>query len=122
MITETDNWNALRLGFSTQVWISPQWRLDVDAAYLPYINFTGEDDHFLRGLVFTEISSGRGVQLEAVAAYSINPHARIGVGGRYSAAWSSGSDTYHGVAVHRVDPYRYERYGMFIHGSYSFDG
>lgn len=121
VITETDKWNALRIGFASQVWLTPQWRLNFDAAYLPYIHFNGEDDHWLRGLVINEMSSGRGVQFEAVASYSITPQAQIGLGGRYWAAWSAdGSDKPNGSKPNRVDTYRYQRYGAFIQGSYSF--
>lgn len=119
VITETDKWNSFRVGFGVRAWFNPSCRLDLDVAYLPYVRLNGEDDHWLRGLVITELSSGRGVQFDALASYSLTPQFRVGLGGRYWAAWSNGSDEPNGQTLPRVDTYRYERFGVFVQGSYA---
>lgn len=122
VITETDKWNSLRVGFSTDTWLTQQWKLTGDIAYLPYVKFTGVDNHWLRSLVIDESGTGRGVQLEAIVSYYVTPQFSLGAGGRYWAMWTrSGSDAFNGVPVDRKDTYRYERYGMILQAAYKFN-
>lgn len=125
VITETDKWDAMRLGLAARLCIHPNWRLDIDAAYLPYVKFRGEDDHWLRGLVDHEVGKGRGVQFSAVANYRVTPQFLVGVGGRYWAAWSTDGSDETDVDEQvfkwpRTDTYRYERKGVFVQASYAF--
>lgn len=122
VITETDTWQSLRLGLSGDIWLARQWRLTGDAAWLPYVKFTGVDNHWLRNLVIDESGTGRGVQLEAFISYYITPQFSVGIGGRYWAMWTTtGSDAFDGVPVDRTDTYRYERYGGLLQASYKFN-
>ncbi len=119
VITETDTWQSLRLGSSAEVTLMPGLRLSGEAAYLPYVKFTGVDNHWLRALVIDESGHGHGVQVEAVLSYEVTPHFTIGVGGRYWAVWTTtGSDAFNGVLINRDDTYRAERYGGFLQASY----
>lgn len=125
-ITETDKWNALRLGINASCELNDCWSLNLDLAYLPYVKMSGEDDHWLRGLTLNESSSGRGVQLEVIANYHIQQQFSIGTGLRYWAIWADeGSDktTFTdsmSKKSNRTDTYRYERFGVFLQGSYEF--
>jgi opacity protein-like surface antigen/outer membrane protease len=122
VITETDKWDSMRIGLSTDIWLTQQLKLVGDIAYLPYVKFTGIDNHWLRNLVIDESGTGRGVQLEAILSYYVTPQFSVGVGGRYWAMWTrTGSDAFNGVPVDRTDTYRYERYGLLLQAAYKFD-
>ncbi|MBO0662738.1 outer membrane beta-barrel protein [Jiella sp. MQZ9-1] len=121
VITETDTWNSLRLGVSTDVWLSDRIRLTGDAAYLPYVHFKGVDNHWLRNLVIDESGHGRGAQLEAMMSYYVTPNWSIGVGGRYwTMRTTSGSDKFNGTPTNRDDTFRYQRYGLLLQTAYKF--
>lgn len=121
VITETDKWDSLRVGVATDTWLTPQWRLVGDMAYLPYVKFKGADNHWLRNLVIDEDGHGVGVQLEAMLSYYITPRFSVGAGARYWAMWTTtGSDAFDGVPVDRTDTYRYERWGVLVQAAYKF--
>ena len=91
-ITETDRWDSLRIGAGGEILIGPV-RLSAEAAYLPYVRFQGEDNHFLPSgpldKVFPEWGHGHGVQFEAFASYNVTANFSVGVGGRYWAMWTT---------------------------------
>ena len=122
VITETDKWNSLRVGLATVGWLAPQWKLSGEVAYLPYVKFTGVDNHWLRALVIDETGTGRGVQTEAMVSYYVTPQFSLGIGGRYWVMWTTnGSDMFNGVPTNRGDTFRYERYGLLLQAAYKFD-
>jgi opacity protein-like surface antigen/outer membrane protease len=121
VITESDKWDSLRAGLATDTWLTPQWRLVGDMAYLPYVKFKGVDNHWLRDLVIDEDGHGVGVQIEAMLSYYVTPQFSIGAGGRYWAMWTtSGSDAFNGSPSDRTDTYRYERWGLLVQAAYRF--
>jgi opacity protein-like surface antigen/outer membrane protease len=121
VITETDRWNSLRVGVAAEVMVADNVKLSGDVAYLPYVRFTGVDNHWLRALVIDESGNGRGVQVEGILSYYVTPELSIGAGGRYWAVWTrTGSDAFNGVLINRNDTYRAERYGAFVQASYKF--
>jgi hypothetical protein len=112
----------LRVGLSTQTMLTPQLKLTGDIAYLPYVKFSGVDNHWLRALVIDESGTGRGVQLEAILSYYVTPQFSLGAGARYWAMWTrDGSDAFNGVPTNRTDTFRYERYGVLLQAAYKFD-
>lgn len=122
LITETDTWQSLRLGLAGDVWLTPRWRLSGDIAWLPYVKFTGTDNHWRRSLVAQESGTGRGVQMEAMVSYSVTPQFSLGLGARYWTMWTTaGSDIYDGALTDRSDTYRYERFGGLFQASYKFN-
>jgi len=124
VITETDHWNSLRLGFEGIAWLAPHLKLTADAAYLPYVKFSGVDNHWLRVpvLLIDETGKGQGAQIEAMLSYYFSPEFSVGLGGRYWMMWTtSGSDTFNGVPTNREDTFRYERAGVFLQATYLFD-
>jgi opacity protein-like surface antigen len=120
-ITETDTWDAVRLGVAADVWLTPALQLTGNFAYLPQVWFDGRDDHWLRNLLIKEHGGGQGTQLELLLSYYLTQDFSLGVGGRYWAAWADGGDIFGGEPMARSDTYRYERAGVFLQGAYTFD-
>jgi opacity protein-like surface antigen len=121
-ITENDRWDALRLGTAVEVVLLPRLGLKAEAAYLPYVDFTGTDDHILRALVSPEDGRGVGMQLEAMLSYAVTESLSLGVGGRYWSMWTtSGNVNFGGAGI--IVPMRYaaEQAHLLIEGTYRFD-
>ena len=53
-LTERDSFNSLRVGLSSEVMLTERLRLTADAAYVPWVSFSGTDDHLLRQLLLLE--------------------------------------------------------------------
>jgi hypothetical protein len=117
-ITENDKWNSVRIGLNGVVTLWDRVQLTGDAAWLPYVSFTGVDNHLLRGEVANTISPesgrGQGVQLETILSYSVTPALNIGAGGRYWAMWATtgaSTDLFSQGCPCQTLPARTERYG-----------
>jgi opacity protein-like surface antigen len=127
-ITQSTKWNSFRVGVNGAVKLMDRLTLTADAAYLPFANFAGIDNHLLRtdvaNTVSTETGNGRGVQLEAILAYSLNKSFSVGAGGRYWAMWATDSYTniFGTPCPCQTLPSRTERYGAFVQASYKLDG
>ena len=121
-ITEHDRWNALRLGTAAEVPLLPRLVLNAEAAYLPYVSFTGTDNHVIRSLVSPEDGHGVGVQLEAMLSYAITDALSVGVGGRYWAMWTtSGVVNFGGTGQFVPMRYAAEQAHLLVEGTYRFD-
>ena len=124
-LAEDDRFNSLRLGVSAQVMLTDRLKLTAEAAYLPWVNFAGQDDHNLRQLLVPEASaSGNGVMLEGILGYDITEAWNVGIGGRYWA-WNmrTGDVGFNFLGSNSpltFQPGRFtsERYGMFVQTSY----
>jgi opacity protein-like surface antigen len=124
-IVEDDRFNSMRVGLSSQFMLTDRLKLTADAAYLPRVNFKGQDDHNARELVQPEQSPrGNGVMLEAVLDYKVTEAWNIGVGGRYWA-WNmrDGTTIFNFLGATTppiVEAVRFnsERYGVFVQTSY----
>jgi opacity protein-like surface antigen len=123
-ISEDDAFSSFRIGLSTQVMLTDRFKLIVDAAYLPFVQFTGVDNHNARALIINESSSnGDGVQFEAVLEYALTDNLYVGVGGRYWA-WNmhdgNAQFNFQAPPAQFNQPARYnsERYGVFAQASY----
>lgn len=128
-ITQNNEWNSLRVGLNGVVALGGGVSLTADAAYLPFVNFKGTDNHVLRTDVADTLSkesgSGQGVQFEALLAYAFNDAFSVGAGGRYWAMWATSDGS--SVKIFGTDcpcqtlPSRTERYGGFLQASYKFN-
>jgi opacity protein-like surface antigen len=124
-ISQDDHFNSMRVGLSSQFMLTDRLKFTADAAYLPWVNFNGQDDHNHRELLFpTASSSGDGVMLESILGYDITNNWNIGIGGRYWA-WNmrTGTQTFDYLGSPNPpvsEPARFttERYGLFIQTSY----
>lgn len=128
VITENNRWNSFRIGANGVVKIMDGLTLTADAAYLPFANFKGTDNHVLRtdvtDTVSPEAGTGHGMQLEAILSYAIGKSFSIGAGGRYWAMWAPGASTniFGTDCPCQTLPVRTERYGGFIQASYKLGG
>lgn len=127
-ITEDDTWQSLRVGVSGNIMITDQLKLGADVAYLPYVQFSGVDNHLSWDpvKVFPEwANSGQGVQLEAILSYAITDQFSFGVGGRYWAMWTQNgqytlaTEYYCGTGCPNwAAEFKTERYGVFVQVDY----
>jgi hypothetical protein len=129
VITENDKWNSVRIGLNGVVTLWDKLQLTGDAAYLPYVSFTGVDNHLLRtdfaSTLSPESGKGQGVQLEAILSYSVTPALNVGAGGRYWAMWATTdaiTDAFSRGCPCQPLPARTERFGGFLQASYKLDG
>ena len=123
-IVEDDTWQAVRLGLNADIPIVDRWRLNLDAAWLPYTWLSGTDNHLLRPDLpspIREDGHGWGYQLEALLSYQINSSFSLGVGGRYWRMQSQGSAHFEdiGGSPQPLD-FKTNIYGVFVQGSYHF--
>ncbi|ODA67774.1 outer membrane protease [Methyloligella halotolerans] len=120
-ISEDDVWHALRLGSAVTFDVTQRLTFQGEAAYLPYVDFDGTDDHVLRSLVSPESGRGIGVQLEATLSYALTDAFSLGVGGRYWSMWTeTGNVNFGGDGI--IIPMRYasEQAQLLFQGSYRF--
>jgi len=124
-ITEDNALNALRVGAAAQFMLTDRLKLTAEAAYLPWVNWSGQDDHNFRQLLLPESSNrGNGMMLEAILGYNITDAWSVGAGGRFWA-WNmnDGTLTFNFLGNPQSNgsqPARYnnERYGVFVQSSY----
>jgi len=130
VITQTNDWQSLRVGLDASVNFDQRWRLNVDAAYLPYVHLSGTDAHWLRiGTApgaFTgpvpDIGNGWGYQLDGFLSYRLNDWVDIGVGGRYWHMEANGFTHFEGhvvgvAAVPQVVKWKTDNIGVFFQTS-----
>lgn len=120
-IEEDDTWRALRLGTAVDMALAPRIAFAGEAAWLPYVRFTGVDDHVLRTLLSPESGEGMGVQLEATLSYAVTDALSLGIGGRYWSMWTTeGTVNFGGTG--EIVPMRYaaEQAHLLVQGSYRF--
>lgn len=94
VISQSNTWQALRVGVDAMVKLGDNVTLAVDAAWLPLVWLNGADTHWLRiGTTFNgptpEDGTGTGWQVDAFLNYQVTPLFGIGVGGRY---WEMATD------------------------------
>jgi hypothetical protein len=128
-ISQTNNWNALRVGMDASFDIG-RFKFGVEGAWLPYVRMFGADSHWLRidptntvvG-AFTgpvpEDGTGWGYQLEAVLSYRVNEMLNVGIGARYWHMETSGYTHFEGhvvgqTAFPQVVDWRVDNVGVFL--------
>ncbi|MGV3740344.1 MAG: outer membrane protein [Gammaproteobacteria bacterium] len=123
-LSETDSFNSLRIGLTSQYQITDQLTLTPEVAYIPLVSFNGLDMHNARQLIGPENSNrGDGTMLEASLDYQVNETWAVGLGGRYWA-WNMRTGTvtfdFIGNPEELIEPARFNttRYGGFLQVSY----
>ena len=127
-LTQEDGYTSLRLGVSERLMLTDRLRLTAEAAYLPWISYSGVDDHNFCQLLLPEKSSnGDGVMLEGDLDYRITDSWSVGVGARYWAYnMRNGTVGFDFLGFPPVfnEPIRVnaERYGVFFQTEYRIGG
>jgi opacity protein-like surface antigen/outer membrane protease len=120
-LSETETWRGAAIGLNAQLVLSPRWRLEADAAYLPYVDRSGVDNHWARASINPgpETGNGWGTQVEAILTYAVSERLSVGLGGRYwYFASNSGASQFPNNAVASPLKFTSERYGGFLQASY----
>ena len=124
VFAEDERYDSLRVGLAAEFMLSEKWKFSADAAYLPRIKFTGQDDHNLRELLLLESANdGDGAMLEAILGYNVTPNWNVGVGGRYWAWNMRDGQVYFDFlggapTIPQYARYNSERYGVFVQSDY----
>ncbi|WP_152033747.1 outer membrane beta-barrel protein [Bradyrhizobium sp. DOA9] len=127
-IAQDGHYDAVRIGLNSQFVLADRLKLTSEAAYLPWINFIGQDDHNARQLLLPEeASKGTGMMLESILGYDVSHAWSVGIGARYWAYnMKNGSTTFNNLSLASrfvdVPPTRTtsERYGVFVQSSYKW--
>jgi hypothetical protein len=139
VITEDVKWRAVRIGMAGETMLTDRLKISGEAAYLPWVQFNGVDDHFVGNTgalatVVPQSGNGRGAQFETLLSYYVTPQWSVGVGGRYWGMWTTSGERHCGVGIilgpglcpalptppqfHRA---QVEQVGAFVQTSYKFD-
>jgi opacity protein-like surface antigen len=134
-ITETDRWRAVRVGIAAETMLTDRVKISGDMAYLPYVKFTGVDQHLFgnSGQLASnnpESATGRGVQLEVLVSYDVTPQWSVGLGGRYWGLWTTNGQVIRDFDSGTIPPAptspaqffkaQVEQAGAFLQTSYKF--
>jgi opacity protein-like surface antigen len=133
VISEFDQWRALRIGVTGEVMLSDRLKLSGEVAYLPFATFVGVDQHFFGNTPFIasnnpETGNARGVQLEVLVSYYLTPQLSVGFGGRYWGMSTTSAqvirDVDNGAPISSTPPQFFkgvvEQGGAFVQASYCF--
>jgi opacity protein-like surface antigen len=126
-ISQDGHYNSLRVGLNSQFMLTDTLKFTADVAYLPWVDWSGEDDHNARRLVLPETASrGDGVMLEGILGYNVTPNWNVGVGARYWAYnMRTGTSTFDFLGTPppfgvQDSHFSSERYGVFVQSSYKW--
>jgi hypothetical protein len=124
VIVEDDTWQGVRLGLNADIPLADRWRFDFEAAWLPYVWFSGTDNHLLRPdlpVPTFQDGQGWGYQLEGLLSYQLDDAISVGIGGRYWHMESRGDAHFEifGGSPQPID-FKTSIYGVFVQGSYRF--
>lgn len=121
-LSETESWRGVAVGINGQAMLTNRLRLEVDAAYLPYVNLAGFDNHWFRSDInpLVESGHGRGAQFEAVLSYAVTDRLSVGTGARYWLVTSDEAHTRFPFFPDSPMAFASERFGGFLQASYKF--
>ena len=133
-ITNDARWTAARIGVNGEVMLWNRVTINVDAAWLPYVQLQNSDAHWLRmqpipgnfnGPIPEDGVGHNGLQLEAVVSYLITPSFSVGAGARYWHMETDGhshfEDNIFGFSAQpQAVHFTTERYGGFLQGAFKY--
>jgi len=126
---EIDKWHAMRVGVAGEMMLTDRVKLSGEAAYLPFVHFQGQDNHFRNPIVQFPATSngGHGVQAEALLSYYATDRLSFGVGARYWGLWTTDGQFKFAEVGSPAGPARYyraafEQAGVFVQTAYLFGG
>ena len=126
---EIDKWHAMRVGVAGEMMLSDRVKLGGEVAYLPFVHFEGQDNHFRNPIVQFPATSngGHGVQAEALLSYYVTDRLSFGVGARYWGVWTTDGQFRFARVGDEPGPARFyraafEQAGVFVQTAYLFGG
>jgi outer membrane protease len=128
-ISDEGHWNSIRLGLAAQLTLPANLSLRAEAAWLPYMTFTGGNDHWLRepqdftGTIPERGTGSNGFQAEAELNYALANNFSVGVGGRYWAMNAKGHALFQSVTSDggaQVATFQTQRAQAFVQSAYHF--
>ena len=124
-LTETETYRGVAVGLNARMNVTPRWTVEVDAAYLPYVDRAGVDNHWARADINPGPETGRawGAQVEALVSYAVTERFSVGVGGRYwYYSTLDGSAVFPPAGTSQLVKFTSDRYGAFVQASYKIGG
>ncbi|MGO9445447.1 MAG: outer membrane beta-barrel protein [Thiobacillaceae bacterium] len=132
-ITNNDKWQSLRIGLNGEAEPIERIKLTADAAWLPYMDLSGLDSHWVRinsnggftGPIPTDGVGHNGYQLESVVSYQVTPALSLGLGARYWHMYATGKyyldgRIVNGTGLGQIDHFSTDRYGVLAQLAYHF--
>lgn len=122
-LSETASWRGVALGLNARMGLTDRLKLEVDAAYLPFVNREGIDNHWYRSNINPQDEPGHGwgTQFEAILSYAVSERLSVGIGGRYQFLTTTDGSTHFPTIADNSPQKQYsERYGGFLQTSYKF--
>jgi hypothetical protein len=133
VITQSNDWHAVRIGLDGAVDLTDRLKLSADAAFLPFVALNGTDAHWLRigkdpgdftGPV-PEDGTGWGYQIEGILSYRVKDGISVGVGARYWHMQTSGLTHFENhivgfQALPQPVDWKTDNYGVFLQTSLKF--
>jgi len=122
---ESEHWQAARVGFAGDIMLADRLKWQAEGAWLPYMSFSGQDNHWLRPDINPLIETGHGFngfQVESILSYSVTKRLDVGIGGRYwQFCAQHGSTQFPGIGVPpSPEHFSSSRFGGFLQASYKF--
>ncbi len=121
-LSRNEYWQSMRLGIGGQTMITDRLKLELEAAWLPYTKFTGNDNHWFRPDINPLTDSGvghTGYQLEGIGSYQVTKDWSVGLGARYWSMSAKGHTTFPGFPPSPTK-YTASKTTVFLQAAYKF--
>ena len=123
-LSETEMWNALRIGLTGSAMLTERLNFSGEAVWLAYASLSGKDNHWLRPDINPLLEDGhgsKGYQLESTLSYALTKRWNIGAGVRYLLLRAEGGVQFPIPDVPRSQlTFKSSRFTAFLQASYRF--
>ncbi len=107
VISQNNHWQSVRVELDGSLLFAERFKLNAEAAYLPFVFLNGADTHWLRiGTAIGDFAGpipengkGQGYQFEVSLSYQVTEYASVGIGGRYWHMQANGNSNFQGNVV-----------------------
>ena len=129
VISDEGRWNSVRLGLAAELALPAGFSVRAEAAWLPYMNFNGGNDHWLRepddfsGTIPETGTGSNGYQVEGEIDYALAQNFAVGIGGRYWSMNAKGEAQFQEVTSNgapQVATFQTQRTQVFVQTTYRF--